>query len=480
MASLFILLCSNFGVHRNAIAQEQPKTIQLSEMSIGDTIPAGLPMKVMTSHSDTSAKFSDYRGKWLILDFWETYCMACIVAMPRFDSLNVQFKDQLEIVMVTKATSNVVNTFMNKSPIAGHTNFRFIVEDRLLNQIFPHRVIPHEVWVDPDGVVRAITSGEDVTAENIANMLSGKVKSLKVKHESTAYRRDRMYDGGTEDRLLFRSVLKGYDPAAPRTGWFERAASYESGDTTNSKPINYVYYSNYNAIQLYYSAYTFWKYGNSGNRNPHRIEVEIKDSTLIKQHALNKTPNEYARFPFGSPRSFPFLHYQDKDSYNAENYFCYELILPKFYDESTVFRYVFEDLNRYMPIKAKIEKRFVPCLVVQTIDKVYTRKQLESKSGKPEHIRTDESIIMKDHFISSLFNYHLLSFKSKPIIDETGIDYRIDIELDFKDSPYLERNLGMVTNMSHFDEQVFAEQMAKYGLEVKEEEREVPILVIYD
>jgi len=44
------------------------------------------------------AKLSDYKGKYILLDFWATHCAPCIQAIPELKQLNTKYKNDLIII----------------------------------------------------------------------------------------------------------------------------------------------------------------------------------------------------------------------------------------------------------------------------------------------------------------------------------------------------------------------------------------------
>lgn len=45
-----------------------------------------------------SHKFSDYKGKWVVVNYWATYCGPCITELPALNSVAKRFKDKLVVL----------------------------------------------------------------------------------------------------------------------------------------------------------------------------------------------------------------------------------------------------------------------------------------------------------------------------------------------------------------------------------------------
>ena len=81
------LICSQTP---SALAQEVP--------SAG----APAPDWELTGQDGNTVKFSDFRGKVVILNFWATWCMPCRIEIPHLDELQKQYGDKgLAIVGVS-------------------------------------------------------------------------------------------------------------------------------------------------------------------------------------------------------------------------------------------------------------------------------------------------------------------------------------------------------------------------------------------
>ncbi|WP_374950047.1 TlpA family protein disulfide reductase [Mucilaginibacter sp.] len=122
---------------------------------------------------------SDYKGKWLILDFWNRYCSTCLDHMPGKDSLQKKFPDQLKIVLVGYTGSRythrkdeheikkLYDRVRKESAIDLPVAYDSVLFHRL--EIGP---CPYIIVIDPQGIVRAITT--DIDQRQFAALLKGK------------------------------------------------------------------------------------------------------------------------------------------------------------------------------------------------------------------------------------------------------------------------------------------------------------------
>lgn len=112
-----------------------------------------------------SVTLASFRGKWVVIDFWGTWCSWCIKGMPRMKQLYRENRDRLEIIGVAcgdkreqwqkavKAMSlewvNVIDPM--DAPVEESVAARYAVEG------YPTKVI-----VDPEGKIHKIFKGESV------------------------------------------------------------------------------------------------------------------------------------------------------------------------------------------------------------------------------------------------------------------------------------------------------------------------------
>ncbi|MEM9249040.1 MAG: TlpA disulfide reductase family protein [Pseudomonadota bacterium] len=65
--------------------------------------PTPLPRMDIVDAAGASTSLDAYKGEWLVLNFWATWCAPCRVEMPMLSNLQTHFKDE-PVRVVTVAT----------------------------------------------------------------------------------------------------------------------------------------------------------------------------------------------------------------------------------------------------------------------------------------------------------------------------------------------------------------------------------------
>jgi len=402
-------------------------------LSIGDHVPNIRFQNLINSKSKTVGIF-DFKGKLLIIDFWATWCSPCVAMIPKMDSLQEQFKDQIRFLSVTSQSDKEVRAFLErrkKFNLLAHENVQ-IVNDTELKKWFPHATLPHYVWINGEGIVSAITGYEEVNEQNIKNALHQNTSGLTVKKDVRApYEADLPLflggNGGTPNNLFYHSILTGYSETIPAGTYTPKP---DSSKTIRIRAINLQF------IDLWRLAMR-----GIGRFNPNRVEVRSKDSLQLVYNFKGS----------------------DIEWYRAHSY-CYDLVLPQNM-ASNGYAFFRTELERLFPrYIVKIEQQTRKYLALQRtseLDKVRS-------AGAPQVWKQDMYGLTM-HYQNWLMFYWTLDdyyFQASPlpIIDETGLKGAIDIELTAK-----------MTDRASLNE-----ALLKYDLRLVEKTGPIDIMVVED
>uniref|UniRef100_UPI0032175532 TlpA family protein disulfide reductase n=1 Tax=uncultured Draconibacterium sp. TaxID=1573823 RepID=UPI0032175532 len=396
-------------------------------LKVGDPVPDILLSNLVNSPKET-ARLSDFEGQLLILDFWATWCIPCLKAIPRLEQLQREFGNQLQVLLVSSQPRNaIVKCFSSRN-----VSLPSVTGDQTLSKLFPHKYVPHEVWIK-DGKVAAITGDKEVTAENISALLSTKVTALTEKKSNFDYDLTQPLlidgNGGQSKDLYYHSVITGYLDGIGGGGVYT--------DSLNRYKIRAL---NGTARQLYREAVR--QMGNSVLAHPNRCI-----SAFNKQEVL-PPPDVSAYLPTA-----------------RDKYYCYELIIPATL-KAKAGELMLEDLNRFFGathhLRASIEKRQVKCWVLKQHG---TPEQLVSDSPTPK-ITTDDSgqLVYQKQPFQNFYRAVASLYKNEPfpVIDRTGITSDIDIRFPANEKDILR----------------FKTSLIPYGLSMEQELCEIDMLVI--
>lgn len=413
-----ILICFMlFGV---GVARPQSREVgtannqSVTALNIGDQIPDALwntPLQVVNHpQGKQTITLADYKGKLIILDFWATWCVPCIKNFPKLHALQNEFADKIKVLAVTQEDTGKINKFFKTGAGKEHTYVNSVINDSVLSKYFPHRGVPHIVWIRPDGKMLNTTQGEDVTVANIKAVLENHKPQMVTKIDIDRDKPLFLSEHFTGDIQLksYSIFAKGHYPGLPSGGTFKKTKEGKIyGRQVTNLPMMDIYYP------ILYDL--FMRNGERVNRK--RIIMEVKEPVLLN----------------------PIL--KDDGTFKEYNLYSYELIVPEKEADSLSY-YMLADLNRYSEYVGYIEKRMQDCFVLV---RTSAKDKIKSKGGKVKNTFPASHSILSNcpigYMLVGLNGNNILT--KLPIIDETGYKDNVDIEiLGVKDLESLKKGLN--------------------------------------
>jgi thiol-disulfide isomerase/thioredoxin len=395
-------------------------------LSVGDRMPQ-IKVGNIINYPVSKIQLSSLQDKLVIIDFFATWCTACIKSLPKLDSLQQQFGGKLQVLIVTSESPGKIEAFKKKNKLFARCSLPIVAGDTVFKKLFPHLLLPHEVWIDANGLINAITSDKEITAANISAMIAGAPLHLPLKKDRLDFdsRKPLLQDGngGDENDLLYRSVWAGR----------LQGMSTREGRVSERNATRY-FYINTPVLSLYKKVLGFAS---------NRVILEVQDP---------------ARYILPSGASEEWL-----DS----NLYTYELTVPAQTNKKQLQALFLNDLNRYLHLSGSMELRQMKCWAVvntRSNDAAFITKGLQPNLT---YVDTSASWL----FISQPMSEIVASFNdlNTPapdqliILDETGFTGNADMEIPAAAM----HNLILLHIV-----------LRRYGLSLVPVEREIEMLVL--
>lgn len=357
---LFLIICATACKKENTIAE------------LGKPAPNYKFTNILNS-IENEISLNDLKGKPVILEFWATWCGPCIPAMKKLDSLQQEFKDDIEIITISPEKKERLEKFIKKS----NTSLR-IVSDSAHTVNFKYKIIPHTIIIDKNGIVKGITSPKNINKEVIENLIANNDIALELK------------DDFYVDPDLKVKTIK----AISNSDYTIELRSFDQEKRGGFKPLK----------------------DSEGNING----IEMWNSTIPRLYQT--------LFDIASPSRMVFKDSLSENDfpYKKEHQFNFTIQVSNKYQEKWKELGV-EFLNENFDVNAKMGVDSLECYVLKSIE----NKIKPSDSKSTEFMFMGTILKTKKIKMSKLAEY-LENFTPIPVLDKTNLNGEYDIVLEWQ------------------------------------------------
>ncbi|QEH43184.1 TlpA disulfide reductase family protein [Chitinophaga sp. XS-30] len=422
---LTVMLMISFTL---CIRGQQTTPLQQNEVArvfeplrIGDRVPNGVKLENLRNYPARSVELADFKGKLVIIDFWNKWCIPCISAFPKMEKLQQRFGDSIQILLVTTDTDEELKSLFERSEIVKNTKLPIVTSDKILKKLFPHSSVPYHVWIDKEGFVRYTLAAYNTNLESIQKFLSTGEVSLTLKHDK--------FDHALKFGPLFNQIVgPNYNQMKQVQAYtlFTKMNLYNNGamqvvDTASKRMLNFP------ILGLFQTAY-----GLVHPQSPIQSDgLLARVTNAMKVSIITKSPENKDKYYYPDQNSI------DYGKWMSENIYCYETVfepsimkLPAERRAKVQDSLVIRDLDRFFSVKSSIEYKMEKCLVITSTGGSHL---FRTKGGEPLQERTKENIIrIRNYSVSSMIaiiNKYFMKFPGEiPVIDETGYSGTIDVD----------------------------------------------------
>jgi uncharacterized protein (TIGR03435 family) len=345
-----------------------------------------------------------------LLNFWGTWCSPCIPEMERLTVLQKNNADKIQVIGISDDNTERKLNFIKKKPtsiwLATDTAYTLYNMLGLAN-------VGQCAVIGSNKKIIAVLDGDSINQQVIDKILAGKpvTSNARIKETAVVNTDDFGADSLTEHSFCIRSYMQGKQGMRrapnPQYFWGRRTTAY-----------------NCSLVTLYSEAFDI-----------HSPAQLLFDSSVDKK--------------------------QLTDYNNKSNLYCTDLVVSPAQKDS-ILVIMQQLLNAALPIKARTEKRGKPVYVLKIAPgKKITfpvSKETASSYGFSGRGYDGTGIFLKDFAKNYLSNEMEL-----PVVDETGLDARYDINFSI--------NLR--------NKETLAEALAANGLMLEKAERQITVLFFY-
>lgn len=425
---------------------------------IGDTLPE-YTFSDLRNYEKDKVSLSEFRGKWLIVDFWSLGCASCIQSFPKMSKLHEKFSDDIHVLMVgnTKDIHLSSRVIPREKPtkdlferLAKDYDLKFTVSfDSLLYNFYGIQAVPFILVIDPNGILRYITSS--INEQAVAMLLKGEEPKLNRSYTKLELEKlkSNIKDEGVpsveeeeeeEERQLYKSELAVYDATRYSISDvidFENPKMGMTQKVLNEGVLEAYKYSTHGLFTLAYFGKTTILSGNKSDYQNYSRDFVFEAGDSLKIMSNTK--------------------------------YAYRLKVPVQRANPSLFmKAMRKDLELYFGLKAVVEKRAMPAYYLKITDK--KKAALLKTKGESNRYKRDNNtpgpyqLFLNNEPMESLSYILGQIVVQYPVFNCTAFGENIDIDL----RAYL----------NDFNE--VQKALALHGLTLEQGLKEMNTIVIYN
>jgi len=151
-------------------------------------VVADIPHTSILNYRDSIASLSNLQSSITIIDFFGTWCMPCLKALPELQVFTNKFKNELSVILVSTETEDKLQRFISKNQ---PFSFPIIVDaEKEYTNAFQPPSYPYTVVLDKNLKILSITNATDLTDDMLEKYIALSKNIVKEKNTTAPLMKD--------------------------------------------------------------------------------------------------------------------------------------------------------------------------------------------------------------------------------------------------------------------------------------------------
>jgi len=151
LAFAFIITLQACDSNNEAEVVEYVSPDQTSEQEFGPFVDSLLSETSFVDYEGNVVNVSDFKGKAVVIDFWETWCSPCLRTFPSLNQAITDYPNDFVVLAVNLGesdTDDAVKKFISEHP---EYQFVWVKDHEVLAQSLNLPGIPYKLYINRDG-----------------------------------------------------------------------------------------------------------------------------------------------------------------------------------------------------------------------------------------------------------------------------------------------------------------------------------------
>jgi thiol-disulfide isomerase/thioredoxin len=158
LALLLVSLWRSEPAKPPVVARGAPQDAALGEFTPLDP-PRPAPPLAFAERGGVTRELADFRGHWLLVNLWATWCAPCVREMPSLDRLQARLGERIRVLAISEDRKGpeVVDPFLGSLDLKSLAIY--LDPAAQAQQAFGIRGLPTSFLIDPAGALRGKLEG---------------------------------------------------------------------------------------------------------------------------------------------------------------------------------------------------------------------------------------------------------------------------------------------------------------------------------